>query len=60
MERLETQHWPGDPLDEAMVLKERLAPIMQERIAQATAAGIDGQAAYDMLLAEIAKIEAGE
>ena len=39
-------------------LKERLAPVVQERIEQATAVGIDGQAAYDMLLSEIAKIEA--
>jgi TRAP-type C4-dicarboxylate transport system substrate-binding protein len=45
---------------EIAALKERLAPIVQDRITQATEAGIDGQAAYEMLLAEIAKIEAGE
>lgn len=45
---------------EIAVLKELLAPMMQDRITQATEAGIDGQAAYEMLLAEIAKIEAGE
>jgi TRAP-type C4-dicarboxylate transport system substrate-binding protein len=43
---------------EVAALKERLAPIVADRIAQVSAAGVDGQAAYDMLLAEIEKIEA--
>lgn len=46
--------------EEVAALKERLAPIVQDRIAQVSSTGIDGQAAYDMMLAEIAKIEAGE
>jgi len=43
--------------EEVAALKTRLAPIVEERIAQITEAGVDGQAAYDMMLSEIAKIE---
>lgn len=41
-------------------LRARLAPVVQKRIEQASKAGIDGQAAYDMMKAEIAKIEAAD
>ncbi|WP_460275930.1 TRAP transporter substrate-binding protein [Celeribacter sp. ULVN23_4] len=41
-------------------LKTRLQPIVAERIAQVSETGIDGQAAYDMLFEEIAKIESEE
>lgn len=46
--------------EETAELHERLKPLVDQRIAEVTAAGIDGQVAYDMLLGEIANIEAGE
>lgn len=45
---------------EMAALRDSLQPLIDERIAQVSETGLDGQAAYDMMLAEIAKIEAGE
>lgn len=46
--------------EEIEVLRDRLAPIVASQIAKVSETGIDGQAAYDMLFDEIAKIEAEE
>ena len=39
-------------------LREKLQPIIDNQIAVVSATGVDGQAAYEMLKAEIAKVEA--
>jgi TRAP-type C4-dicarboxylate transport system substrate-binding protein len=44
--------------EETVNLQQLLAPIVAESLAKVTATGVDGQAAYDMLLSEIAKVEA--
>lgn len=43
---------------DVQALRARLEPVVQERIEQVSATGIDGQAAYDRLLGEIANVEA--
>ena len=44
--------------DDIATLRERFAPVIEANIALVSEAGVDGQAAYDMLLAEIEKLEA--
>lgn len=41
-----------------VALKDRFAPVVEANIATISEAGVDGQAAYEMLLGEIAKLEA--
>lgn len=43
---------------EIATLRETFAPVIAANVALVSEAGVDGQAAYDMLLAEIAKLEA--
>ncbi|MFZ5965169.1 TRAP transporter substrate-binding protein [Thalassococcus sp. BH17M4-6] len=44
--------------EEIAALKERVQPVVEANVALASEAGVDGQAAYDMLLAEIEKLSA--
>ncbi len=43
---------------EIQALKQKFAPVIQSNINLASEAGVDGQAAYDMLLSEIKKLSA--
>ncbi|MFD1344054.1 TRAP transporter substrate-binding protein [Litorisediminicola beolgyonensis] len=44
--------------DDIAALRERFAPVVEANIALVSEAGVDGQAAYEMLLSEIEKLEA--
>jgi TRAP-type C4-dicarboxylate transport system substrate-binding protein len=44
--------------DDIASLRERFVPVIEANIALVSEAGVDGQAAYDMLLEEIEKLEA--
>lgn len=44
--------------EDIATLKERFKPVIEANIALISETGVDGQAAYDMLLDEIAKLEA--
>ncbi|WP_299409912.1 TRAP transporter substrate-binding protein [uncultured Roseobacter sp.] len=44
--------------EDITALKSRFAPVIEANVALASEAGIDGEAAYDMLLAEIEKLSA--
>lgn len=44
--------------DDIAALKERVQPVIEANLALVSEAGVDGQAAYDMMLAEIEKLTA--
>ena len=46
--------------EEMAAIRKRLDPVVAAKLAEVDAAGIDGEAAFADLKAEIAKVEAGQ